>query len=244
MRDYIVEQSAGELLRNNFTIYFNNFLPLFFIYFVPIFPFQMMSMHGQLTGDATLYLIGQLIVLSISVFTVSAMTIAISAVCLGNKPRFSHAYQAIFNKNLINYVLTSLLVTITIVVGFLLFIIPGLFFLAWFMFALPIVILERKSAVQALKRSKELGKGLYLRNWGVLTLMGLVAGVFGAVIGGIISMAVAISGGEIWLLAFLLSVVTVLMVPATQIISVLLYYDMRVRKEAYDSTMLAQDLRR
>jgi hypothetical protein len=74
--------------------------------------------------------------------------------------------------------------------------------------------------------------------------MGLVAGVFGAVIGGIISMAVAISGGEIWLLAFLLSVVTVLMVPATQIISVLLYYDMRVRKEAYDSTMLAQDLRR
>src|SRR5262249_8611495 len=153
MRDYIIEQSAGELLRNNFEIYFKNFFPFFLIYFIPVFPFQMMSMHGQLTSDTTLKWTGMIIAFFVSIFTGAAITLAVSDACLSHRPSFVRSYQAVFKRSLwINYVLTMLLVGIIVGIGLIFLIIPGLLFLMWFSFALPVVILEKKSAIQALKR--------------------------------------------------------------------------------------------
>src|SRR5262247_2256671 len=121
MRDYIVEQSTGELIRNTFSIYFSNFLPLYLIYLIPVFPFVLISEYGQETADRMLVLTGEIMKILISVFTVSAMTIAISDICLGNNPSFFHAYRSIFNKNLLNYVLAWLLVMVITFVGSLLF---------------------------------------------------------------------------------------------------------------------------
>jgi len=71
-------------------------------------------------------------------------------------------------------ILTVILLTLIVVGGFILLIIPGIVFLVWFTFVTQVVIFEDKSGMQALKQSRE-----YVRNrwWGVfgrLILAGLV----------------------------------------------------------------------
>src|SRR5207244_7612398 len=222
MRDYIAEQSIGEIIRNTFEVYFSNFLPIFLIYFVPVFPFKIMLLYGELTDKIALSITGNIINGFIVFFSISAITIAVSDICVGNKPSFFRAYRAIFDKKLVgSIILAGLLQMVIIVIGLLLLIIPGLLFVGWFMLTQSIVILERKSAVQALKHSKELSKGLYLRNIGALILLGVIMFGFGAVIGGVSGMVIAMSGGPSWLLRPVVSVVEILSPPAGEILVVL-----------------------
>lgn len=55
--------------------------------------------------------------------------------------------------------ITSLMVTIIILLGSLLFIIPGIIFAVWYCLAETIVVLEGKEKTEALNRSKELTSG-------------------------------------------------------------------------------------
>jgi hypothetical protein len=99
--------------------------------------------------------------------------------------------------------------------------------------------------MQALRRSRELARGKLWRNFGVLLLVSipvylaifLVAGVLG-----IITVVLESGGFADWLLVFATRGLLQLMIPPIIVAIVLLYYDMRARKEAFDSTALAQEL--
>jgi len=106
--------------------------------------------------------------------------------------------------------------------------------------------------MDALRRSKLLGKGLYWRNFGIVFLLG----IFAQLILGVIEFGAGLmidSAGR----AMGLSIDTVkagastiggliggLSSPLTFVATILLYYDMRARKEGYDLSALAEDLRR
>jgi hypothetical protein len=99
------------------------------------------------------------------------------------------------------------------------------------------VVLENTSGVAALKRSKNLGKDYYLRTFGLFLLMTLFAALFGGVVGGVFGF---LFQGQLPI--FLLTAIQILVQPLALIMIVLSYYDLRARKEAYDTTALAEDL--
>lgn len=77
-----------------------------------------------------------------------------------------------------SYLWVGLLVSLAVLAGFLLFIIPGIIFAVWFMFAYYALLFEEKRGVEALKTSKRYVKGHW---WGVLgriafvTLVAMIA---------------------------------------------------------------------
>jgi len=101
----------------------------------------------------------------------------------------------------------------------------------------------RLSGRAALRRSRELGKGYYLRNLGVLWVVMFVMLLAAMVLGAIVGLTGYLAGVDPKVLDFLSGLAGLLVAPPVPIFMVLLYYDMRVRKEGYGAAQLADDLR-
>ena len=105
------------------------------------------------------------------------------------------------------------------------------------------MVLEGLSGRAALRRSRGLGKGYYLRNLGVLWMVMLVMLLAAMVLGGIVGLTGYLAGVNPKVLDFIGGLAGLLVAPTVPIFMVLLYYDMRVRKEGYGAAQLADDLR-
>jgi hypothetical protein len=128
----------------------------------------------------------------------------------------------------------------------MLLLVPGLILIVHYAFVVPVAVLERISGWQALRRSRELGKGFFWRVCGIVFLSYAVVFVVSWLIGGVLVVVrmmvrLSLSLPVVGMIANLLALP---LAPLPAIVLVLLYYDLRVRKEAYDSAALAEDLRR
>jgi hypothetical protein len=109
------------------------------------------------------------------------------------------------------------------------------------LFAAPIVMLERVGAVAALRRSWQLVRGSTWRVFGITILVGIITGILGAIVGALLSVATQAGDDNVRLILNQLAalVVAVVIQPISFIVVVLLYYDLRIRREAFDIEMLA-----
>jgi Membrane domain of glycerophosphoryl diester phosphodiesterase len=112
------------------------------------------------------------------------------------------------------------------------------------LFAAPIVMLERAGATAALRRSWQLVRGSTPRVFGITLLVGLITGILGAIVGALLNVITGFGDENVRLLLTQLAslVVAVLIQPISFIVVVLLYYDLRIRKEAFDIEMLAANI--
>jgi hypothetical protein len=121
-----------------------------------------------------------------------------------------------------------------VVIGFLLFIIPGIIVLSWTMVALPVAAIEGLSTGPAIERSRALARGRMGHVIGTMFLVWLIALVllFGVAISlGILFGMMGVPDRVIDMIG------EVLMIPLFPLIGVtvtLLYYDLRVRAEGAD----------
>ncbi|HVC22559.1 MAG TPA: hypothetical protein VNH82_03935 [Candidatus Dormibacteraeota bacterium] len=102
--------------------------------------------------------------------------------------------------------------------------------------AVPVVVLEGSGPWTALKRSWHLSHGHAWLIFGVVLVIGIAAGIFGAVIGGVAGavMATPASTSSVGARAVLTAVsilVDVLVTPISALAVVLLYFNLRGRKE-------------
>jgi len=247
MANYLKEMSVGEIIDGSVRLYFRHFGTIFLIYLLPliILEFILLSVfETNQPGAEVQALVAQLVRVSAAVLASAAITVAVSDACLGHKPGVARSYRRMFE--MIGRVAwTYLLLMIAIIVGLALLIVPGIILSVMLLFAMVVVILERRGGIDAFKRSIALGKNFYLRNFGVLVLAMLIAIVGQFLIGFLVGILIYFSGeieqpGMLTLL--LISLVSNLLGPVPLIATVLLYYDVRVRKENYDSAALAQDL--
>ncbi|RJQ46107.1 MAG: hypothetical protein C4538_07380 [Nitrospiraceae bacterium] len=251
MVSYVRQQSAGEIIRNSIIIYKSNFLVLFLIYLLPTMPlivYQQYATHLDQTGHL---IISFVLTTVISLLLFPPFTVAVSEICLGNKASVVHSYRRVFDKGLGGFIGTYFLYALLFFGGILLFIIPGIIFIMWYIFTLQIAVLERVFGRMALKRSKELGKGFYWRNFGIFLLLYIVMYAFALLIAmlsgfflGLLFQAALDNPVTGLLFAFLGAIIGHLFSPLPFVGIVLLYYDMRARKEAYDTAALAEDLMR
>ena len=142
----------------------------------------------------------------------------------------------------------SILTGLLVMVGFILFVIPGFILLCGLVLAFPVLVLEKDtSANAALSRSWALTRGSRWRIFGLLVTLGLLlyipiialttlATIFlpsgepgSAATGGLVALATA-------------GVVQLFLYPLFYCVLTVAYYDLRVRKEAFDLEVLAQTL--
>lgn len=179
----------------------------------------------------------------ITPFLTGAIARATSEIYLGRAPSVGDILSftlSIFGSLL----LVSLLVFLVVFGGFLLLIVPGIIFAIRFYLSTNVLVIEGLKGRDALKRSWRVTKGYASRVFGIL----FVSGILAAIVGGIIELplsaiALATGGGTGIFLSFIGTAIgTVVTTPFTVIVTVLLYYDLRIRKEGYDLTLLAQEL--
>jgi len=248
---YLREHSVGSILRSSFRIYRQNFRTLFLIYCLPTLPFLVAQQEAQTAGATRLTVLTVIVNLFVSLIAFAAITVAISDMCLGERPGVIRAYRRLGGAAIKRLAWASLLQVAVITAGMLVFVVPGIILSFRLLFTSIVATLENCRGRAALKRSAALGKGFHWRNFGVLAVLGATYFVLGSVLGiaiGIGSVALGPDvvatrlGGAVIRTVFGLFVLS--LYPLLFTAFTLMYYDLRVRKEAYDLNALAEDLRR
>jgi hypothetical protein len=168
---------------------------------------------------------------------VAALTHNISAAYLGENLSATESYRRAAPR-VGSLILTMLVVGIICGIGFVLCVVPGIIFYCWFFVTVPVVILEGRGVSDAMSRSRNLTQGNMLKVflvWIVLVLLGLV-------FAGIMQVTIRFVPGPQWLKMFFASILNAFILPIQAAPQVLMYYDLRIRKEAFDLQMLASAL--
>ncbi|MBA7693239.1 hypothetical protein ES703_101817 [subsurface metagenome] len=115
-----------------------------------------------------------------------------------------------------------------------LLIIPGIIWLIRYQFALPIVVLERIAYKSALRRSRQLVDGSWWRLFGAMWIGVLCFYVITLLFAAILYIPLALLGVQQELAISIASLAFYFAMPVLFIYPVHLYYDLRVRKEAFN----------
>lgn len=112
------------------------------------------------------------------------------------------------------------------------------------LFAAVVVMLERAGPVNALRRSWRLVRGSTPRVFGITLLVGIITAILSAIVTALLSIATQVGDVTVRLVLSQLAslIVSVLVQPISFIVVVLVYYDLRIRREAFDIEMLASSL--
>lgn len=159
----------------------------------------------------------------------------ISAAYLGTTLGAWESYQRAAPR-LLPLLVTQLLFSILVGIGYLLCIVPGIILTFWFLLVGPVVVLEEKWGPAALRRSRELIRG----NIGKAFLLAMVVSLITMVFSWILGIVVAsVPWPHEMAAPVVVNMLQVLIVPLQSAPFLLLYYDLRIRKEAFDLEQLA-----
>ena len=185
-----------------------------------------------------------LLLLSVAVNGIGggAMAMVVGSRYLGKDVTFTSAYLAAL-RHAGPLIGGTLLAALFIGLGAMGLLVPGLILAISYCLISPVIMLEGVKGAKSLKRSRLLIKGyrwqaflLYLLYWcaiyaGILVLAVIVGAVAG------------LGVRETWMryaTLLLTPVVTVLLGPFSAVLSVLLYYSQKIRKESFDLAFLAE----
>jgi hypothetical protein len=180
-----------------------------------------------------------LIALLVNSITTAATTFGVSDVYLDKPTSISACFARVKGK-IGKVIYTSIELGLRIFLGMILLIIPGVYWAGKYGLAVPAVVLEDIKAKQAFKRSAELTKGavgriltIYFLSW---LLVIVASAAIGALLGALapsLTKAAGTTASSVF--QYLLSAaVNTLVTPIMSIALTLMYYDQRVRKEAFD----------
>lgn len=131
------------------------------------------------------------------------------------------------------------------VLGLVGLIVGAIFLGVAFSVAVPVLVGEDIRGFSALKRSYRLVKGRWWSTFGVLLLSTLLAGIVAAIIAGILAGILGAGidteslGGSLFVQSIANIVASVITIPFAAAVLVVLYFDLRVRKEGLDIELLA-----
>ncbi len=172
-----------------------------------------------------------LFMLVVSPIVSAAITHAISEVYLGRSASYGASLGRGVNL-LVKLMGTAFLVVLILIPAFLLLIIPGLYLSIAFMLVYQVIVIEGSAGSTAIKRSYQLTKGNMLRVLAVYLVAMLLMGV--------VSVALQLVSARIPYAGVLIdAVVQGVMTAYLSAAMVVIYFDIRCRKEAFDLEILA-----
>lgn len=127
--------------------------------------------------------------------------------------------------------------------AFLACVVPSIYFYVAWTVAVPVLLLEDVRGRQALKRSRALVKGRWWPTAGVLLVAFILSGIVQAVLSGLLLAVVSAGNNEVVdaaAQALANTAASVLTTPFTAAVIMVVYFDLRVRKEGFDLELLAK----
>jgi hypothetical protein len=139
----------------------------------------------------------------------------------------------------------TFLSTFIAILGLVACVIPGVYLWVGFSVAVPVLLTEGVRGRTALSRSRGLVRGFWWRAFAVALLGYLLTGILSSVITGLVVGVSTVGTGEATLAGIVVSIVAgtvskVLTTPFVAAFITVLYFDLRVRKEAFDLQLLAE----
>jgi hypothetical protein len=174
-----------------------------------------------------------------------ALIKSVSEFYLGKDISVAEAYKAVLPKFL-RLIGAGILIVMVIYVGLIFLVVPGVIFGLWFSLTIPIIIVENLGITAAMSRSKQLVKGNMGKVFGVGFLILLISWAISIPFGyGGTLISLLTSQDEF--ISFLIqntigAIGQILAIPIGAAAWILLYYDLRIRKEGFDLEMLAQSM--
>jgi hypothetical protein len=129
-------------------------------------------------------------------------------------------------------------------IGYLFLIIPGIFLYIRLVLAPVTVMLEATGPFNAIERSWRLTKGNWWRIFWLLALTAITVAIVDAIVALIPNVLAHFAGPAGWIVSGLgTSAGLIIVTPFTTIVLVLVYFDLRIRKEGFDLAVVAEQLR-
>ena len=253
--------STGELLDRTFSLYRTHFVLFVAIFALPhlaVLAFQCVALAFQTPGASLSRLFTTLawswgaILLSMvaSAASQAATVIAVSNVHLDRPASVTDSFSKIKNQ-IAGVIGLSLAVGILVGLGFIFLIVPGILLVMMWSLAIPIKVLENKGVGDSMTRSSELTKGNRSRIF-VIWLLFVVLSIGVSLLlrwpieiaAGVHSIFALQRVAAEWQVASLVAtfVSECLVGPLATIAFSLVYYDERVRKEAFDLQLMMSTL--
>lgn len=124
-----------------------------------------------------------------------------------------------------------------------LLVIPGIYLWISWLVTLPIVLLEGGRPLAVMRRSAELVRGRWWHTFGTylvaMIILGIITSLLGALLLGVTGASHADYAGRVLLSAAVGSVTGIITMPFLAAVIVLIYFDLRVRKEGFSLRELA-----
>lgn len=257
----IPEKGVADLLVEAFGLYRTHAKPLLLtcaVLFVPaaivnslaraaiLGPALAMARSGDpavMSGSFLIYALGLLGTLVTGFFlygiivplTNGALTIAVADRVLGGNAGWPEIWTLLFRR--LGLLLSAVIpAAIVVAIGCVFFVIPGLVCALFFAFVSPVVLIEGIGGRAALERSTDLVRSDWLRVALVLLAFALVRGV-AQIIGGAL-----VAPGSIFIASLLSDLVTMVLLPIPVLGAVLLYFDIRRKRDNFTPDRLRVDL--
>jgi hypothetical protein len=146
----------------------------------------------------------------------------------------------------------TIIQTVATFIGFIFCLAPGIWLYAIWTVSPAALMAEDRGPFAALRRSAALVKGFFWRTLGLIVVANLLVGMISMVItlpiqlagtvGSLANPEAVFTGGYLAIQTLVSGLVTVVTMPFVAAVVVAIYYDLRVRKEAYDLDRLIADL--
>jgi hypothetical protein len=245
----------GEILSTAFQFYQRHWRTLLAIAAVVVVPFTLLQYlfgdliraRGEETANGVVIetaswavgiagLVTALAALLMFLVLTGAITRAVAAEVAGEDPGVEQSYRFGFHR-LGSVLLVSVLVGLATVAGLILFVIPGIYIGVRLAVSIEALVVEGRRGTQAMGRSWELVGGHWWHAFGTLLVAGLLTGV----VNSLITLPFGDTG---WFVQGLVAAAaTVVTLPYGVLVGVLLYLDLRARKQSLTLESLRADLR-
>ena len=246
-------RGIGQILSTAFQLYrryWRTLLPIAALVVVPLTLLQYaigdwVRSHGQQVQDevgstsfwaqATAWLLAALVGLLLYQVLTAAITRAIAAEVAGQDPGVEQSYR--FGLARLGPILVvSILVGLATLLGLIVFIIPGIYIGVRLVVSIQALVVEGKQGTEAMRRSWDLVGGHWWHAAFTVVLAGLLTEVVNAAI------TAPFSAGAWLAQAVAAAVVMTVTLPFGALVGVLLYLDLRARRERLDLDTLKTDL--
>jgi hypothetical protein len=249
----LAPRRIGEILRAAFQLYRRHWRTLMAIAAVVVVPLTLLQYgighwfrtNGQLYGQAEVStsfwavasasLLAALVALLLYQVLTGAITRNIAAEVAGQDLNLEQSYRFGFAR-LGPILVVSILVGLATLLGLIVFIIPGIYIGVRLAASTQALVVEDKRGTQAMRRSWDLVGGHWWHAAFTLLVAGLITGVVNAVI------TAPFSAGAWLVQGTAAAIATTITLPYGALVGVLLYLDLRARKEPLDLDTLTADL--
>lgn len=226
-------RSVGEILDLGFQLYRGRWLQLALATGMLLLP--LLVMLAVVPADAL-----PLLDLASEPFHVAAsaaVVVIASEAYLGRQATAVQAVRAV-GRRFLSVGGAAIIQYLLIGIGFLLLLVPGFVAIAWTFAIQQAVMIEGRPAFDAFERSRELAAG----HWKpiLLTSAVMIVIVIFAMLGFVVVLAERMADPRLSLL--LVNVGMTIINPLCAVIGTVLYYDLRIRKEAFDVSVAADRL--